>query len=190
MCETLGGRSSETQGCQFFALAHSTPIHSPGTPLSLKLWLSEEPEAGREKCCRHLVETSCNDNRTTCAYWHFYFECPCSVAQSCPTLCDPKDCSTPGFPVLHHLPELSQTHVHCVSDAIQPSHPLVLLLLPLIFCSIRDFSNESVLCIRWPEIWSFSFIISPFNEYSGLISFTMDWLDIFAVQGTLKGLLQ
>ena len=95
----------------------------------------------------------------------------------------------PGFPVLHHLPELSQTHVHCVSDAIQPSHPLVLLLLPLIFCSIRDFSNESVLCIRWPKYWSFSFSISPSSEYSGLISFRIDWFGL-VVQGTLKSLFQ
>ena len=131
MCETLGGRSSETQGCRCFALAHSTPIHSPGTPLSLRLWLSEEPEAGREKCCRHLVETSYNDNHTTCAYWHFYFECPCcsvaqfsSVAQSCPTPCDPMNRSTPGLPVHYQLPEFTQTHVHRVRDAIQPSHPL------------------------------------------------------------------
>ena len=83
-----------------------------------------------------------------------------SVAQSCPTLCDPMDCSTPGLPVHHHLPELTQTHVHWVSDAIQPSHPLLLLLLlPSIFCSIRVFSNESALCIRRPKYWSFSFNI-------------------------------
>ena len=93
-----------------------------------------------------------------------------SVAQSCPTFCDPMDCSIPGFPVLHHFPELAQTHVHQVGDAIQPSHPLCpLLLLPSIFPSIRVLSSESVLHIKWPKYWSFSFSISPSNEYSGLI---------------------
>ena len=97
----------------------------------------------------------------------------------------------PPFPVLHHLPEFAQSHVHCVSDAIQPSHPLLpLLLLPSIFPSIRVFSNESALFIRWPKYWSFSFNISPSNEHPGLISFRMDWLDLLAVQGTLKSLLQ
>ena len=112
-----------------------------------------------------------------------------SIVQSRPTLCNPMDCSTPGFPVHHQLLELAQTHVHRVSDAIQPSHPL--LLLPSIFPSIRVFSRpESVLLIRWPKYWSFSFSISPSNEYSGLISFRIGWLDLFAVQGTFKSLLQ
>ena len=101
------------------------------------------------------------------------------------------DCSMPGFPVLHHLLELAQTHVHQVSDTIQPSRPLLSpLLLPLIFPSIRVFSSDLALCIRWPKYWNFSFSISPSNEYSGLISFRMDWLDLLAVQGTLKSLLQ
>ena len=91
-----------------------------------------------------------------------------SVAHSCPALCNPMDCSMPGFPVHHQLPELTQTHVHWVGDAIQ------CLTLP----------------IRWPKYWSFSFIISPSNEYSGLISFRIDWLDLLAVQETLKSLLQ
>ena len=113
-----------------------------------------------------------------------------SVSQSCPTLCDPMDWSTPGFPVHHQLQEPSQTHVHCVGDAIQPFHPpLSLLLPPSIFPSIRVFSNESALCIRWPKYWNFSFSISPSNKYSGLISFRMDFLDLLAVQGTLKSLL-
>ena len=100
------------------------------------------------------------------------------------------DCSTPGFPVHHHLPELTQTHVHHVSDAIQPSHPShPLLLLPSTFPSNRVFSNELVLCIRWPKYWSFSFSISSSNEHSGLISFRIDWLDLLAIQGTLKSLL-
>ena len=113
-----------------------------------------------------------------------------SVAQLCLTLCDPMDCSTPGLPVHHQLPELTQTHVHRVGDAIQPSHPPPLFLLPSIFPSIRVFSNESVFHIKWPKYWSFSFSICPSNEYSGLISFRMDWLDLLAVQGTLKSLLQ
>ena len=114
------------------------------------------------------------------------------ITQSCLILCNPMDCSTPGFPVHHQLLELTQTHVHRVGDAIQPSHhPLsALLLLPSIFPSIRVFSNESVFHIRWPKYWSFSFNISPSNDYSGLISFRMDWLDLLAVQGTLKNLFQ
>ena len=96
--------------------------------------------------------------------------------------------STPGLPVHHQLPESTQTHVHRVGDAIQPSHPLSsLLLLPSIFPSIRVFSNESALHIRWPKYWSFSFSISLSSDYSGLM---MDWLDLLAVQGTLKSLLQ
>ena len=95
----------------------------------------------------------------------------------------------PGFPVLQHLPELAQTHVHCVSDAIQPSPLSSPSPPPSIFPSIRDFSNESVLCIRWPKYWSFSFSISPSSEYSGLISFRIDWFGL-VVQGTLKSLFQ
>ena len=98
---------------------------------------------------------------------------------------------TPGLPVHRQLPEFTQTHVHWVSDVILPSHPLASILLPpSIFPNIRVFSNKSVLhWLRWPRYWSFSFSISPFNEYSGLISFRKDWLDLFAIQGTLKSLL-
>ena len=114
-----------------------------------------------------------------------------SVGQLCLTLWDPMDCSTPGFPVLHHLLEFAQTHV---LESVMPSNHLILccplLLPPSIFPSIRVFSNESLLRIRWPKDWSFSFNISPSNEYSGLISFRMDWLDLLAVQGALKSLLQ
>ena len=118
-------------------------------------------------------------------------EFSCSVSQLCPTLCHPMDCNTPGFSVLHYLPEFAQIYVHWVSDAIQPSHPLSSpLLLPSIFPSIRVFFNELVLHIRWPKYWRFSFSISPSNEYSGLISFRIDWFDLLAVQGALKSLLQ
>ena len=111
------------------------------------------------------------------------------------------DCSTPHFPV-HYLLEFSQTHVHWVRDAIQPSHPLLSPSPPAFNLSQRQdlffffcfllfiYSNESVLCILWPKYWSFSFSISPSNEHSGLISFRMDWLDLLSVQGTLKSLLQ
>ena len=122
--------------------------------------------------------------------WHF-FQSVSSVSQSCPTSCNPMNCSTRGLPVHHQLPEFTQTHVHRVSDAIQPSHLCrPLLLLPPIPPSIRVFSNESTLCMRWPNYWSFSFSISPSNEHPGLISFRMDLLYLLTVQGTLKSLLQ
>ena len=112
-----------------------------------------------------------------------------SVTQSCPILCDPTDCSMPDFPVHHQFLELAQTHVHWVGDAIQPSHPLSSpSSTPFNLSHIRVFSNGSVLHIRWPKYWSFS--ISPSNEYSGLISFRNDWLDLIAVQETLKSLFQ
>ena len=114
-----------------------------------------------------------------------------SVAQSCLTLCNPMNHSTPGLPVHHQLPEFTQTHVHRVGDAIQPSHPLLSPFPPApIPPSIRVFSNESTLCMRWPEYWSFSFSIIPSKGHPGMISFRMDWLDLLAVQGTLKSLLQ
>ena len=114
-----------------------------------------------------------------------------SVAQSCLALWDPMDCSTPGFPVHHQLLELTQSHVHWVGDAIQPFHPLLSPSPPAFnLCSLKVFSSESVLHIRWPKYWSFSFSISPSDEYSGLISFRVDWFDLLAVQGTLKSLLQ
>ena len=101
------------------------------------------------------------------------------------------NCSTPGLPVYHQLPELTQTHVHRVGDAIKPSHPLLSpSLLSPVSPSIRVFSNESILHMWWPKYWSFSFSISPCNEHPGLISFRMDWLDLLAVQGTCKSLLQ
>ena len=127
---------------------------------------------------------SCSDEQ---GYAHFT-----SVIQSCLTLCGPMDCSMPSFPVHHELPELTQTkrtsHQWCnptISSSVVP-----FLRPPSIFPSIRVFSNESVLCIRWPKYWSFSFSISPSNEYSRLISLRIDWLYLCAVQGTLKSLLQ
>ena len=114
-----------------------------------------------------------------------------SVTQVCPTLWDPMNRSTPGLHVHHQIPRFTQTQVHRVSDAIQPSHPMSsLLLLPPIPPSIRIFSNESTLCMRWPKYWSFSLSISPSNEHPRLLSFRMDWLDLLAVQGTLESLLQ
>ena len=114
-----------------------------------------------------------------------------SVTQSCLTLCNPMNRSTPGLPVHHQLPEFIQTHVHRVSE---PSSHLILCrplpLMPPIRASISVFSNESTLRMRWPKYWSFSFSIIPSIEIPGLISFRMHWLDHLAVQGTLKSLLQ
>ena len=101
------------------------------------------------------------------------------------------NCSTPGLPVHHQLPEFTQTHIHRVSDAIQPSHPLLSPYSPApIPPSIKVFSNESTLHMRWPKYWSFSLSIGPSNEHPGLVSFRIDWLDLLAVQGTPKSLLQ
>ena len=114
-----------------------------------------------------------------------------SVAQSCPTLCDPMNCSTPGLPVHHQL--RSSLRLTSIESVMPSSHLILccpLLLLPLIPPSIRVFPNESTLCMRWLKYWSFSFSIIPSKEIPGLISFRMDWLDLLAVQGTLKGLLQ
>ena len=115
----------------------------------------------------------------------------CSVTKSYPTLRDPMDCSTPGFPVVRHFLELVQTHVYWVSDAIQPYHPLLPASSPALNLSLfMVFSSESVLCIRWPKYWNFAFSISPSSEYSGLISFRIDCFDLLDFQGTLKKLLQ
>ena len=113
-----------------------------------------------------------------------------SVGQSCPTLCDPMNRSTPGLPVHHQLPKFTQTYVHRVGDAIQPSHPLSSPSPPAPSPSQHHGLPMSQLCMRWPKYWSFSFNISPSNEHPGLISFRMDWLDLLAVQWTLKSLLQ
>ena len=123
-------------------------------------------------------------------FWFYCFVVVQSLT-SCLTLCDPMNHSTPGFPVLHHLLELAQTHVHWVGDAIQLSHPLS-PSSPFAFnlSSIRVFPSESAFHIMWPKYWSFSFSIIPSTEIPGLISFRMDWLHLLAVQGTLKSLLQ
>ena len=115
-----------------------------------------------------------------------------SVAQSCLTLCDPMNCSMPGLPVHHQLLEFTQTHVHRVDDAIQPSHPLSSPSLPAPNPSKHQslFQWVNCFCMRWPKYWSFSFSISPSNEHPGLISFRMEWSDLLAIQGTLKSLLQ
>ena len=117
--------------------------------------------------------------------------CCCSVAHLCLTLCNPLDCSMPGFPVLHHLLEFAQTPILWFGDAIQPSHPLLPPSPPaLIFPQHQSFPMRFLFGIRWPKYWSFSFHISPSNEYSGFIFFRIDWFDLLAVQGTLKSLLQ
>ena len=113
------------------------------------------------------------------------------VAQSCPTLCNPMDWSMPGLPIHHQLPEFTQTHVHRVSDATQPSHSLSSPSPPTFNLSQhQDFFQLVSSSYQWPNYWSFSFSISPSNEYSGLISFRMDWLGLLAVQGTLKSFVQ
>ena len=120
---------------------------------------------------------------------YIQWDCCCSVTQSCPTPCDPVEFSTPGFPVHHQLPELFKL----MPIESMPSNDLILchplLLLPSTFPSIRVFSNESD-HLSWPKFWSFSFSISLSNEYSGMISFRIDWFDLLAVQGTLGSLLQ
>ena len=113
-----------------------------------------------------------------------------SVAQLYLTLCDPMNHSIPGLPIHHQLPGIKLMSIESVMLSSHLILCCLLLLLPPIPHSIRVFSNESTLCMRWPKYWSFSFSISPSNEHPGLISFTMDWLDLLAVQGTLKSLLQ
>ena len=117
---------------------------------------------------------------------HFHSVQFSSVAQLCSTLCDPMSRSTPGLPVHHHLPEFTQTYVRVGDPSSRLVLGLPLLLLPPVPPSIRVFSNESTLCMRWPKYWSFSFSIITSKEIPGLISFRMDWLDLLAVQGTLK----
>ena len=132
--------------------------------------------------------TKCYTNSSANSF--YIVLCHCSVAQSCPTPCDPMDHSTPGFPVLHHLLELLKL---MSNESVMPSNHLILccpLLLTSNFPGIKVFSNEAAILIRWPKYWSFTFNINPSSEHPGLISFRMDWLDLLAVQGTLRSLLQ
>ena len=150
-----------------------------------------DPKMGtiKDKNCRDLLDAEEIRKR-----WKEYIEDLYqfrTITQSCLTLCDPTDHSIPVFAVHHQLPEFIQTHVHPAGDAIQPSYPLS-SPSPLTFnlSQHQGLFNESVLCIRWPKYWNFSFSISSSSEYPGLISFRMDWLDLLAVQGTLRSLLQ
>ena len=140
-------------------------------------------------CSSSVNPKSSEDCSFRLCYPHLRERCCCSVAQSCPTLCNPMGCQAAlSFAVSQSLLKLMSVELMMPFNHLILCHPL---LLPLsIFPSIRVFSNESVLCIRWTKYWSFSFNISPSNEYSGLISFRMDWLGFLAVQGTLKSLLQ
>ena len=143
--------------------------------------------------CIHTYIYTHTQNTHTYIYAHIYimhmYAYCCLLARSCLTLCDPMDYSKPGFPVLFHLPEFAQTHVYWV--LMSPNHLILccpLPLLPSIFPRIRVFSNDLALCIRWPKYWSFNFSISPSSEYSGLISFRIDWFNLLTVQGSLKSL--
>ena len=173
----------------------------------LQSWLVAEPAGGALNIITQMVRSSSGQNRAGCicrlpvlisslppqhSAWRDHLGSQfSSVAQSCPTLCNPMDCSTQAsLPITNSQSLLKLTSV----ESVMPSNHLILcrplLLLPSIFPSIRVFSNESVLHTRWPKYWSFSFSICTSSEYSGLISFRMDWLDLLAVQGTLKSLLQ
>ena len=157
-----------------------TPGHSPAlVPYKEPAHPHLREQAIKGSCCLFSLPQLKQGPRKSLAWplVNFLSGLCCSVTKLCPTLCDLIDWGMPGFPVLHCLPHFTQTHVHWVSDAIQPSHLLFcgpLLLLPSIFLSIRVFSNELALCIRWPRYWSFSFRISPSKKYSGLISFRTD----------------
>ena len=133
---------------------------------------------------KSITSYPCVGHVTLVAKCCIAFGC-CSVTQLCPTICNPMDCSMPGFPVLHHLPAFVQTHVHWVSDTTQSSHPLS-PSPPAFSLSQHQGLFESALCIRWPKYWSFSFSISPSNEFSGLISFRIDSLGLISLQ--FKGL--
>ena len=155
------------------------------------MWQPEwEERLGRMDTCVCMAESLCCPlESVTTLLIGYQFSSVQSLSRV--RLCDPMNRSTPGLPVHHQLPEFTQTHVYRVSDAIQPSHPLLSPSPPAaIPPSIRVFSNESALLMRWPKYWSFSLSISPSNEHPGLVSFRMNWLDLLEVQGTLKSLLQ
>ena len=164
-------------------------LHTCGEAGSLGPWGPEtHPRNSSKGTCYRVKKT---DTRQFLQTLPKLTDVQFSSVQLRPTLCNPMNRSTPGLPVHHQLPEFTQTHVHWVSDAIQPSHPLLAPSPPALnLSSIRVFSNESTLRIRWPKYWSCSFSISPSNGHPGLISFRMDWLHLLAVQGTLKSLLQ
>ena len=140
---------------------------------------------------QHLPPLSGRNRLAYESFQEWILSCCCLVTKSCLILCDPMDCSTPGFPALHYLPELLK--LMSIKSMMLSNHLILscpLLLLPSVFPSIGVFFNNSDLCIRWPKYWSFSFSICPFDEYSGLISFSIDWFDLPDIQGTLKSLLQ
>ena len=168
-------------------------VHQCRNPVSLSLQGLTGMIPDRQACCSFFFFLKDSKQVPWNSFIFHYsqpYESLSSVIQLCPTLCNPMDWSMPGFPVHYQLPEFTQIHVHQLDDAIQPSQPLVIpfLFLPSIFPSVRVFSNESFLHIRWSKYWSFSFSISPSSEHPGLIYFRMDWLDLLAVQGTLKSL--
>ena len=143
----------------------------------LRNQLVEHPHLTREEIAKIYRHWACERKQSKKGATKSKQDWCCSATQSCPALCNSMNCSTPGFPVLLYLPEFAQTHVYWVNDAIQPSHPLSYPSpLAFIFPSVSVFFNESTLCIRWPKYWSFS--ISRSDEYSGLISFRIDWLDL------------
>jgi len=155
------------------------------------MWQPEwEERLGRMDSCVYMAESLCCPlESVTTLLIGYQFSSVQSLNRV--RLCNPMNRSTPGLPVHHQLPEFTQIHVHRVGDAIQPSHPLLSPSPPApVPPSIRVFSNESALLMRWPKDWSFSLSISPSNEHPGLVSFRMNWLDLLAVQGTLKSLLQ
>ena len=129
-----------------------------------------------------------NFKKSTTSY-HYTLLLLLSV-QLCPILCDPMDCSTPGHPAPHHVPEFAQVLVHCIGDAVKPSHPLTPSSSALNLSQHQGFSNEFSVLIRWWRYWSFSFSISPSSEYSGLISLKIDWFELLAAHGTFRSLLQ
>ena len=159
-----------------------TENHFPLTLLSIAVKLKARTW---EQCCQSSSFALPHMKHTLSKSLSFSsLQFSCSVVSD---LCDPMNCSMPGLPVHYQLPEFTRTHVHWRGNAIQSSHPLSSLLLLLsIFPSIRVFSHESVLHIRWPKYYSFSFSISPSNKYSGLISFRMDWLDLLLSKGLSK----
>ena len=182
----------ESEKWKWSRLVVSDPQWPHGLQLTRLLRPWDLPGKSTGVGCHCLLRISCvtSDNLPTSLSLNFNFYkigiiiaiCCCSVTKSCPILCDPMDCSTPGFPVLYHLMDLLKL---MSIEAVMPSNHLIfchpLLFLPSMFPSIRVFSNESILHTRWQKYWSFNFSISPSNEYSGLISFRMDWFDLLAI---------